>query len=237
MDSVGQLSIDSTADVIEQVNLTTTHLTTLLVGRDSAYTPYVVAHNENIRTPDAPQPKTSVIASASALASNLVSWFQGTMPPQAGSSSESGSNSSSTARVTGAELDHILAGPLRPERRASALQPPRSLPPRSPQVVVPGRGQTLMNNSTRRTSSTATDSKHLYHSTTNSSPNSQRTQMSKNFNELDERGEKLDQLNDRFDELSLAASQLVQQAKRIGQQQAAKAGFSSGLSGVKSLFK
>lgn len=215
LEAVGRLTIDSSADVIEQVDLATIHLTTLFVGRDSAYLPCVTAHNPNIRTPEPPHPRTSALAAASTLASNLVSWLQGANVTQPNSNNHhpNDSNHSSSIRITGAEIDSILAGPLRPEKPISSLQPPSQS--RISHVMIPN---------------------HQPRSITNSNLNTN-DQLSQNLNELNQRGDRLDTLNERFDDLSNAASQLVQQAKRIGQQQATKSAFSSGISGVKSFFK
>ncbi|KAH9824223.1 hypothetical protein DFH28DRAFT_1118027 [Melampsora americana] len=214
LDGMGRLTIDSSADVIEQVDLATIHLTTLFVGRDSAYLPGVTAHNPNIRTPEPPHPRISALATASTLASNLVSWLQGANVTQPNPNNHpNDSNHSSSIRITGAEIDSILAGPLRPEKSTSSLQPPTQS--RTSQVTIPS---------------------HQTKSITNSNSNTN-DQLSQNLNELNQRGDRLDTLNERFDDLSNAASQLVQQAKRIGQQQATKSAFSSGISGVKSFFK
>ncbi|EGG11524.1 uncharacterized protein MELLADRAFT_91096 [Melampsora larici-populina 98AG31] len=215
INGVGRLTIDSSADVIEQVDLATIHLTTLFVGRDSAYLPSVTAHNPNIKTPEPPHPRTSALAAASTLASNLVSWLQGANVAQHSSNNHypNDLNHSSSIRITGAEIDSILAGPLRPEKPISSLQPPTQS--RISHVMIPT---------------------HQTKSITNSNANTN-DQLSQNLNELNQRGDRLETLNERFDDLSNAASQLVQQAKRIGQQQASKSAFSSGISGVKSFFK
>ncbi|KAG0146917.1 hypothetical protein CROQUDRAFT_77161 [Cronartium quercuum f. sp. fusiforme G11] len=228
VDVLGRLAIDSSADVIEQLDFSTTHLTTFLIGRDSVYTPSVTAHDSNIRTPEPPQFKTSALASASALASNLVSWFQAT------TTGSQPSTTSNHARVTGAELDAILAGPQRPEKRKIALQPPKLNQFRTSNVVITN----VYNHSNHNIKQS---SKSINHQNKDQ-------QMMKNLNELNERGERLENLNERFDELSTNSFQFVQQAKKIAGQQQSQVqqvqqvvnkvnNFSSSLSGVKSFFK
>lgn len=222
----GSTSIDCSADVLKQSSLSTIELTSLFFGRDLMYLPELNLHNPEIVTPEPPGAYSSTLSSmATNLTLNIASWFN--PGSQSGEASGGGSGMS---RVTGAELDAIIAGPLRPEGKKMIPQPPRGNQPRSRSFLLhrPNHG---------RSRSKESSSKERAASRGSSGVAGAKTQLGQNIDALDERADRLRILNERFDDIAEASNDMLNQAKRIAQQQAARSSFSTGFSSVKSLFK
>ncbi|KAA1127282.1 hypothetical protein PGTUg99_033946 [Puccinia graminis f. sp. tritici] len=220
---MGNLSVDGSADVLEQSSSSsTTQLTTLIFGRDLMYSPALKLHNPNISLPDPPRPYSSLLtAMTTNLTLNIASWFT-----QHSHANEAHAGGSGTTRVTGAELDSIISGPHRPEGKKTVPQPPRATVIRS-KSFLPYQPQA----SRRRSHSKEYSSKDraTRTSATTSSASGAKNQLAQNIDGLDERSDRLRFLNERFDDMAEASNDMLNQAKRIAQQQAAKSTFSTGL--------
>ncbi|KAH9466929.1 hypothetical protein MJO28_000486 [Puccinia striiformis f. sp. tritici] len=240
IEHMGQLSIDCCADVVEQSSLSTTQLSTLFFGRDLIYLPELELYNPDILPPDPPQPYSSLLTTMTTnLTLNIASWFN-----QGSHSSDTSGGGSGNSRVTGAELDSIIAGPLRPEGRKIVPQPHRinqQTRSRSFTLTKPNRlrSQASKDPSFAKDQASVNSKRSPSNSTSMSNSNSlgAKTQLNRNIDALDERSDRLKFLNERFDDMTEASNDMLNQAKRIAQQQAAKSTFSTGLSSVKSLFK
>ncbi|MBW0465097.1 hypothetical protein O181_004812 [Austropuccinia psidii MF-1] len=221
--SLGTLSLDSSGDMIEYNGPADIHLVTVMFGRDLAYHPSIELYNASIHVPDHPQPQISVITSAANLATNLLSWFQ--------SSNSNGADIRLNSQITGQELDQILAGPQRPKSKKKMPQPPHGALHRSTRFL-PIRNHKSHKKDVR-------DLADRSKSSVRKAPQGEslKTQLNQNIEGLDERADRLKYLNERFSEISETTNELVKQAKRISQQQAAKSTFSMGLSSAKSYFK
>jgi hypothetical protein len=198
-------------------------LTTLFFGRDLMYSPDLKLYNPNAAVPEVPRLYSSILSSmASNLTLNISSWFN------QGSSAQP----SEASRVTGAELDGILAGPLRPEGKKMMPQPPRDNRQRSKSFILPKSARDRSHASKESSSS-----KDRLSRGGSGGPTGAKNQLNQNIDGLDERADRLRMLNERFDDVAEASNDMLNQAKRIAQQQAAKSTFSTGISSVKSLFK
>ncbi|OAV88956.1 hypothetical protein PTTG_12209 [Puccinia triticina 1-1 BBBD Race 1] len=227
VDQMDKFYIDGFADVLDQSHLSTTQLSTLIFGRDLIYSPALKLYDPNITLPDPPRPYSSLLTTMTTnLTLNIASWFS-----QSSHTTEAQGGASGTSRVTGAELDSFLAGPLRPEVKKTVPQPPRAKQSRS-KSFLPNqpRSHSKDHSSKDRASKPAA-------TTIGSSATDTKTQLTQNIDGLDERSDRLRFLNERFDDMAEASNDMLNQAKRIAQQQAAKSTFSTGLSSVKSFFK
>ncbi|CAH7690289.1 hypothetical protein PPACK8108_LOCUS25588 [Phakopsora pachyrhizi] len=228
------ICIDSSADIFEYFGPTSVTLSTLFNGRDLVYFPEIVVYDPRLKGPDPPQIKTSALATASALTQNLVSWFQG----------NSQSNQPQTpTRMSGSEVDQILAGPLRAEKAKKALQPPRENSNKKSTSFIPSVMKRTIRHEKSRSEHYHSHSEADPIKGTSSSILNQQQQMERNIDHLNERGERLRELNERFEDISKASNEFVQQAKKVSQQQQQQIGlgnkalFYGGLSGMKSFFK
>ncbi|KAA1105484.1 hypothetical protein PGT21_008783 [Puccinia graminis f. sp. tritici] len=228
---MGNLSVDGSADVLEQSSSSsTTQLTTLIFGRDFIYSPALKLHN-HISLPDPPRPYSSLLSAMTTnLTLNIAYWFT-----QLSHANEAHAGGSGTTRVTGTELDSIIPGPHRPEGKQTVPQPPRATAIRS-KSFLPYQPQA----SRRRSHSKEYSSKDRAtrtSATTSSASAGAKTQLAQNIDGLDKRSDRLRFLNERFDDMAEASNDMSNQAQGIAHQQAAKSTFSTGLSSVKSLFK
>lgn len=237
MGHIGMICTDYSADVLEHVPLSTTNLCTTIFGRDAIYYPDLKLYDSSISALHPPKARlTDLGFLTSNWTSNLLSWLNSNSQV----TENSGTVGSGMNRLTGSDIDSILAGPSRPPNKKSVPKPPRRMSQaRSRSFMLSDLKDSLK--VTPKNEASSADHLRSPESSSMSrigtSGSSTKNRMNQNIEGLDERSDRLRDLNEHLDEISQATQDLLSQAKRIAQQQATKSTLSAGFSNVKSFFK